>query len=82
MANTWSNQELTRVMIRLVGKVPRGPIKGCHVAPHYWLLVICKFLCVARIRTLDLPSGVRTGRAGLATRPAGSSCYMNGNKYI
>jgi hypothetical protein len=25
-------------------RVPRGPVKGCHVAPHYWLLVLIKNL--------------------------------------
>jgi hypothetical protein len=30
-------------------------------------------MVVARNRTVDLPSGVRTGRAGLAIRPAGVS---------
>jgi hypothetical protein len=23
-------------------KVPHGPIKGCHVAPRYWLMVLFK----------------------------------------
>jgi hypothetical protein len=44
MACTWANQWLTRGIHRLVVKVPRGPVKGCHVAPRDWFMVMCKIL--------------------------------------
>jgi hypothetical protein len=37
VAGTWANQQMTRVNFWLVGKVPRGPVTGCHVALCYWL---------------------------------------------
>jgi hypothetical protein len=38
MAHTWANHRLTRGKIQLVFKEPRGPVMGCHVALHHWLL--------------------------------------------
>jgi hypothetical protein len=48
-------------------RVPRGPLRGCHVAPHDSSLVYClKFgLVVGEVRTPDLRAGQRflTARA-------------------
>jgi hypothetical protein len=40
----WSNQNATRGIILVNGKVPRGPVMGCHMAPWYWLLVVFKIV--------------------------------------
>jgi hypothetical protein len=33
----WVNGASTRGIILVNGKVPHGPVMGCHVAPLYWL---------------------------------------------
>jgi hypothetical protein len=38
MENMWTNQMMTCGKLWLVEKVPRGPVMGSHVAPHYWLI--------------------------------------------
>jgi hypothetical protein len=54
----WTNQKLTRVIVWLVVKVPRGPVKGFHVAPQDWFIGLCvKFFGSAGIRKPDLPVG-------------------------
>jgi hypothetical protein len=52
----WSNGKSTRGISLVNGKVPRGPIMGCHVAPLYWLLVLCKIIGVRGVRPPDLPT--------------------------
>jgi hypothetical protein len=37
-----ANDVLTRAIFLVKDWVPRGPIMHCHVAPRYWLIVICK----------------------------------------
>jgi hypothetical protein len=37
----WTNQKPTCVIVWLVVKVPRGPVKGCHVAPQDWFIGLC-----------------------------------------
>jgi hypothetical protein len=32
----WSNDIMTCGILLVNGKVPCGPIMGCHVAPLYW----------------------------------------------
>jgi hypothetical protein len=39
MAHTWANDRPTRGTFHWLVRVPRGPVKGCHVAPHFWLMV-------------------------------------------
>jgi hypothetical protein len=34
----WSNQEATHGVLLVNGKVPRGPVMGCHMAPLYWFM--------------------------------------------
>jgi hypothetical protein len=37
-----ANDVLTHGSFLVNDWVPHGPIVGCHVAPRYWLIVICK----------------------------------------
>jgi hypothetical protein len=37
--DSWVNQNATHGIFLINGKVPHGPIMGCHVAPLYWILV-------------------------------------------
>jgi hypothetical protein len=37
----WENNLSTRGKVLENGKVPHGPVMGCHVAPQYWHLVCC-----------------------------------------
>jgi hypothetical protein len=37
--DSWVNRNATRGIFLINGKVPRGPVMGCHVAPLYWLMV-------------------------------------------
>jgi hypothetical protein len=64
-SGTWANQRLTRGMFWLVVKVPRGPVKGCHVAPRDWLLVLCKILLWLARESNRRPPGTGQGLAGL-----------------
>jgi hypothetical protein len=34
----WSNDIMKHGVFLVNGKVPRGPVKGCHVAPLYWFM--------------------------------------------
>jgi hypothetical protein len=58
--------ELTRVMFWLVFKVPRGPVKGCHVAPYYWFIGLLKFWYGPGVEPAT-SGGQRTNKVGLAT---------------
>jgi hypothetical protein len=82
MAGTWANQQLTRGMFWLVVKMPRGPVVGCHVAPHNWFVGYIKFWYVAGGRTRDLPTGESTGRVRLASPPSGGACKPFDIKFI
>jgi hypothetical protein len=44
--------------------------------------VLCKSYGLAGSRTRDLPSGQRTSRAGLTTRPTGGTYYINDKEII
>jgi hypothetical protein len=71
MAGTWANQQLTHGIHRLVGKVPRGPVKGCHVAPHDWLLVMCIKFGLAWPGVEPVTSRQANGLAERASHPGG-----------
>jgi hypothetical protein len=68
--------ELTRVSLWLVVKVPRGPVKGCHVAPGDWFVGLYKIIVAwHRGQTRDLLGWQRDWR-GWANRqrPHGGPC--------
>jgi hypothetical protein len=44
VADSWSNWNVTRGIFLINGKVPSGPVMGCHVAPRYWFLVVVKIV--------------------------------------
>jgi hypothetical protein len=39
ISGSWTNLVATHGISLANGRVPRGPINGCHVAPVYWLLI-------------------------------------------
>jgi hypothetical protein len=74
VADTWTSQHLTLGIPLLVVEVPRGPVMGYHVAPCGWLVGRAKLHGLYWGRTLDLSSGLRTGRTGLTTRSTSVAC--------
>jgi hypothetical protein len=84
VAHTWANHRPTRGMLSLVGKgatwpnpgLPRGTpllVRGCNVKFLLW---------VRRGSNAGPPGRQRTGAFGLATAPAGRTCYVNGRYFI
>jgi hypothetical protein len=54
----WMNHVETRGIFLSNGLVPRGPGMGCHVAPHFLVMVVgLKIYGVRGDRTPDLPQG-------------------------
>jgi hypothetical protein len=41
VADKWTSYITPHGILQANGKVPRGPMEGCHVAPVYWFLVEC-----------------------------------------
>jgi hypothetical protein len=68
----WSNQNATRGIILVNGKVPRGPVMGCHVAPQYWMLVVVlKFNGSVGVKPQTSPLALCFGRVWATTSPHG-----------
>jgi hypothetical protein len=58
-------------------RVPRGPVLGCHVAPHYWFVGFSyvKFGLVSPgVEPATSGQGNGLMKVGLTGPPAGGSC--------